>query len=174
MVGGSNIGDSVCGARSPPAVRSGPREAATAPFRPRATTTVLGSRRPSSAYYCCICRTMTKKTTCRGLSRYLRHASFQTPLGQSSLGDSWNGPGAFLSRSRSSLGWGGDKAHYSSATVIRRVLSRRRSGAASGLREQLEGPDARIQPQPRSESSPLPAVQTKTLHMAVSNIQSAS
>ena len=61
----------------------------------------------------------------------------------------------------SSLGWGGDKAHYSSATVIWKVLCQRRSGAVSGLRGRLEGSGPRIPPAARSESQLFPTTLTR-------------
>ena len=156
MVGGTLASSgSVSGARSPPAGLSGPREAASVPLRRGATTTILGSRRPERAYYCIINAERVKKSTCRRLSRYLRWVSLPAPLGRSSTQSVQSGPGVSFRRSRSSLGWDGDKARHSCTTAVPKVLCQRRSGAVSGLREQLEGPDARIRPQPRSESQPL-------------------
>ena len=111
-----------------------------------------------------VCKATAEKLTCRRLSRYSRQVSSPAPLGRSSTQSLRVGLLAFLRRSRASLGWGGDKAHYSNTTVIWKVLCQRRSGAVSGPRERLEGPDARIQPQQRSESRQLPTTQTEDLY----------
>ena len=160
MVGGTLASSgSVSGARSPPAGRSGPGGAATDPLRRGVTTTMPRSRRPERAYYCIINAERVKKSTCHGLSRHFRHPSSPAPLGRSSTQSVQSGPGVSFRRSRSSLGWGGDKARHSCTTVIWKALCQRRSGAASGLGEQLGRSGSRIRPQQRSESSPLSTVQ---------------
>ena len=71
--------DQVGGARPPPAVRFRPGGAASAPLRPRATTTTLGSRRSEPTLYCIIRELWSKRrlvtdfpdTSDRCLSRLL-------------------------------------------------------------------------------------------------------
>ena len=96
-----------------------------------------------------------ERSTCRRLSRHFRQVSLLPSGSPSSPRGSWDGPGVFLCRSQSSLGWGGDKARSSGGVTFQKVLCQRRSDAIPGSRGRLEGPDARIQPGSRSESRQL-------------------
>ena len=58
-------------------------------------------------------------------------------------------------RQSTDIGWSSSSGGLSSETP----------GAVSGLREQLEGPDARILPAPRSESRRLPTTQTEDAYI---------
>ena len=146
-------------------MRFSPGGAATAPLRPGATTTKPTPRRPEELTIAIYCAEQAEKSTCRGHSRHLRTVSLLPSGSPSSPRGSWDGPGGLLRRSQSSLGWGGDKARSSGGAVVLKVLCQRRSGAASGSREQVDRSGARIQPRQRSESRPLPTTLTRDTYI---------